>query len=208
MRTKITAMAIAAFAISTSAVEAQVGRTTLVDPNLATEQQLAALPGMTPVLVRSVMEKRPFLTMKDFDGALTGLDAAQKRTLYGSAFVHINLNTASKEEMLMVPGVGERMLREFEEYRPYRSLAQFNREIGKYVNAAELARLESHVFVPLNINTAADADLLTIPGLGNRMLREFKEYRPYRDIGQFRREIGKYVNEKEVARLERYIVLQ
>jgi hypothetical protein len=40
------------------------------------------------------------------------------------------------------------------------------------------------------------------------MLREFKEYRPYVNIQQFRREIGKYVNEKEVARFERYVTLQ
>jgi len=39
------------------------------------------------------------------------------------------------------------------------------------------------------------------------MLREFKEYRPYTSIEQFRREIGKYVNAKEVARLERYVTL-
>jgi DNA uptake protein ComE-like DNA-binding protein len=64
------------------------------------------------------------------------------------------------------------------------------------------------VFVPLNLNTASDSDLLTIPGLGPRMLREFKEYRPYKDIEQFRREIGKYVNKGEVARLERYVTLK
>jgi hypothetical protein len=39
------------------------------------------------------------------------------------------------------------------------------------------------------------------------MLREFKEYRPYKNIEQFRKEIGKYVNAKEVARLERYVTL-
>ena len=39
------------------------------------------------------------------------------------------------------------------------------------------------------------------------MLHEFKEYRPYRAIEQFRREIGKYVDEQEVARLERYVTL-
>ena len=39
------------------------------------------------------------------------------------------------------------------------------------------------------------------------MLREFKEYRPYKAVEQFRKEIGKYVNAKEVARLERYIVI-
>ncbi len=62
--------------------------------------------------------------------------------------------------------------------------------------------------VPVNINTATDAEILAIPGMGPRMLREFKEYRPYTSIEQFRREIGKYVDKKEVARLEKYIVIK
>ena len=40
------------------------------------------------------------------------------------------------------------------------------------------------------------------------MLGEFKEYRPYKSIEQFRREIGKYVDKKELARLERYVELR
>ncbi len=72
----------------------------------------------------------------------------------------------------------------------------------------ELSRLEQYVFVPINLNTASDEDILTIPGLGSRMLREFKEYRPYANIEQFRREIGKYVSEDEVARFERYVTLK
>jgi DNA uptake protein ComE-like DNA-binding protein len=122
-------------------------------------------------------------------------------------FIHLNLNTASKEEILLIPGVGNRMLHEFEEYRPYKALAQFHREIDKYVDDKELARLEQYVFVPINLNTASDADILTIPGIGQRMLHEFKEYRPYKTMDQFRREIGKYVDKKEVARLERYVTL-
>src|SRR6476620_7941899 len=59
--------------------------------------------------------------------------------------------------------------------------------------------------VPININTATDAQILAIPGMGPRMLREFKEYRPYTSIEQFRREIGKYVDKAEVARLEKYV---
>ena len=43
--------------------------------------------------------------------------------------------------------------------------------------------------------------------MGNRTLREFKEYRPYKNIEQFRKEIGKYADKKEVARLERYVTL-
>lgn len=62
--------------------------------------------------------------------------------------------------------------------------------------------------VPININTATDAEILRIPGVGPRMLREFKEYRPYTSIEQFRREIGKYVDKAEVARLEQYVVIK
>ena len=60
----------------------------------------------------------------------------------------------------------------------------------------------------ININTATDAEILAIPGVGQRMLREFKEYRPYTSIDQFRREIGKYVDKAEVARLEQYIYIK
>ena len=66
----------------------------------------------------------------------------------------------------------------------------------------------SGAIVPININTATDAQILAIPGMGPRMLREFKEYRPYTSIEQFRREIGKYVDKAEVARLEQYIVIK
>ena len=40
------------------------------------------------------------------------------------------------------------------------------------------------------------------------MAHEFEEYRPYVDMDQFRREIGKYVDEDEVARLERYVAIK
>ena len=61
--------------------------------------------------------------------------------------------------------------------------------------------------MPIPLNSASDDDILTIPGLGKRMLREFKEYRPYKNMEQFRKEIGKYVDKKEVARLEKYVTL-
>ena len=100
------------------------------------------------------------------------------------------------------------MAHEFEEYRPWRSFAQFDREIGKYVGPEETARLAQYGFIPINLNSASDEDILSIPGLGERMLHEFKEYRPYRTMEQFRREMGKYVGEEEVARLERYVTIE
>ena len=189
--------------------DAQVGENMgVLNPNLAGEAELAALSGVTPALASRIVENRPFLTMTAFDALVAGsLDEARREALYARLFVPLDLNTASEDEILLVPGVGARMAHEFEEYRPYRAMAQFRREIGKYVDDDEVARLEQFVFVPIRLNTASDEAILSIPGIGQRMLHEFKEYRPYRNMAQFRREIGKYVDDDEVARFERYVVV-
>lgn len=199
----------AATLIGASGVAGQVDNNMgVLNPNLAGEAEIHALPHMTAELAGTVVAKRPFLTMSELHAVLSvALSEEQLRGLYQRAFIPINLNTASREEILLVPGVGPRMAHEFEEYRPYRRIEQFRREIGKYVDNEEVAQLEQYVFVPIDLNTASDEDILSIPGVGPRMLREFKEYRPYRSIEQFRREIGKYVSDDEVARMERYVVV-
>jgi DNA uptake protein ComE-like DNA-binding protein len=200
---------IAAILMIAVSLSGQVGKAqTVIDPNIASEKDLLALPHLNAGIVKGIMDRRPFLTMADLNTFLSqSLKKEQLTELYGKMFVHLNLNTATDAEILLIPNLGNRMLREFKEYRPYKAMAQFRREMGKYVDAKEVARLEQYVFVPINLNTATDEDILSIPGLGNRMLREFKEYRPYKSMEQFRREIGKYVTEKEVARFERYVTL-
>jgi len=192
----------------TSMGRSQVGQSHLVNPDLASEKELLALPHMNAAVVKNILEQRPFLSAVELNALLSkSMIKEQLAEVYGKMFVQINLNTASQEEILMIPGVGNRMLREFREYRPYKTIAQFRKEIGKYVDQKEVARLEQYVFVPVSLNSASDEEILTIPGMGKRMLREFKEYRPYKNIEQFRKEIGKYVDKKEVARLERYVTL-
>ena len=209
---KVVAVCGAILLLSTTGPTAQVGKG-LVDPNSASEQDLTALPNMTPAIVKGIIGNRPFASQAAFNTFLTGqgLKPEQLTALYGKAFVHLNLNTTTAEEILMIPNIGKRMVHEFEEYRPYKSLAQWRREIGKYFpnNAQEVTRMEQYVFVPINLNTATDEDILTIPGIGQRMLREFKEYRPYKSMEQWRREIGKYFpnNPKEVTRMERYVTI-
>lgn len=132
--------------------DAQVGKpVTITDANLIAEADLAKLPHMNAMLAKTVLSKRPFKTVKDLDTTLgaAGLMKPERTELYAKLFVPINLNTASDEEILLIPGLGNRMLREFKEYRPYTALAQFHREIGKYVDDKELARLEQYVFVPV-----------------------------------------------------------
>ena len=187
----------------------QVG-TGLLDLNTATEAQLTALPHMTPAIVKAFMTARPFPGIVEANTFLTGqgLSAEQAMELYRQAFIHVNLNTGTEAEILLIPGAGNRMAHEFEEYRPWVNFAQFDKEIGKYVDQAEVNRLKQYVFIPVDLNTASDEDILSIPGAGRRMVREFKEYRPWVNKAQFDREIGKYVDEKEVARLWRYVVIK
>ncbi|MDQ3068205.1 MAG: hypothetical protein M3R55_00570 [Acidobacteriota bacterium] len=205
------AFAVLALVALVPQLQAQAGkRTNVIDANTATEAQLAGLPHMTAARATALVAARPFMTATALDASLAsqGLTADQRKALYARAFVQLNLNKTTKEEIMLIPGVGARMLREFEEYRPFASLAVFHKEIDKYVDDAELLRLEEYVFVPINLNTATDEEMMTIPGVGARMVREFKEYRPWKTAEQFRKEIGKYVNAKEVARLERYVIFQ
>jgi DNA uptake protein ComE-like DNA-binding protein len=212
-RRLLSSMSLPVLLVSVMAVaaSAQVGKSLgVVDANTATEAELQAAPSMTPAIVKALMAARPFASITDLNAFLLAQKLTQEQAMafYGKAFIHINLNTATREEVLLVPGAGNRMAREFAEYRPWRTWGQFDKEIGKYVNAQETARLAQYCFIPVNLNTATDEDILSIPGAGRRMVREFKEYRPWKTMEQFYKEIGKYVDDKEVKRLARYVVIQ
>jgi DNA uptake protein ComE-like DNA-binding protein len=191
-------------------VYGQVGKGTILDTNTAAEKDLLAIPNLTPAIVKGLLEKRPFASIVELNAFLASqsLTPAQLTEVYGKTFVHVNLNTGTPDEILLIPGAGKRMVREFAEYRPWKTWAQFDKEIGKYVGQAETDRLKQYVFIPVNLNTATDDDILSIPGAGARMVREFKEYRPWKTKEQFDKEIGKYVGATETGRLWRYVVIQ
>ena len=78
------------------AVRGQIGRSQgLLNPDLASEKELLALPHMNAAIVKGILERRPFLAMTDFNAFLSpSLNKEQVETLYGKMFVQINLNTA------------------------------------------------------------------------------------------------------------------
>lgn len=80
--------------------------------------------------------------------------------------VKLNLNTLTADQLTAtIPNFGSRMTREFLEYRPYASITQFRTEIGKYVDAAQVATYEQYVYVPIAVDTADAATLQQIPGV-------------------------------------------
>ncbi|HET7696166.1 MAG TPA: helix-hairpin-helix domain-containing protein [Vicinamibacterales bacterium] len=164
------------------------------DANSISEAELAAIPGVTPAIAKAIAAKRPFASITELNALLLaqGLTAEQAMAVYTKAFVHINLNTATPEEILLVPGAGRRMVREFAEYRPWRSWAQFDKEIGKYVGGAENARkLAQYTFIPMNANTASDADLLTVPGANQAWADKLKKGRPYKSAADLEKALGR-----------------
>jgi DNA uptake protein ComE-like DNA-binding protein len=189
---------------------AQAGNNdSVLNPNLADEPELAALPGLGTKLAAAIIAARPLAGNLELDTLLGDLlNDEEKAQLRAVLFLPINLNAASEDEVKLVPGINRKMVHEFDEYKPYSTLEQFRREIGKYVDEAEVARFEQYVFVPMNLNSASSDAFGTIPGMSGRMVHEFEEYRPYTSIEQFRREMGKYVDENEVARLERYVLIE
>jgi len=200
----------AVFALLAGPVSAQVGENLgLVNPNLASSDELAAVAGLPAAAVSAIEAGRPFLRMSELHAVVAQhLSDGSAEQVYRGMWLPIDLNDVTNEEILLIPGVGSRMLHEFEEYRPYVALAQFEREIGKYVDDDELARLAQYVYVRIDLNTASDQAILSIPGIGNRMLHEFDEYRPYSVMAQFRREMGKYVDDNEVERMARYVQIR
>ena len=136
-------------ALAAALVLPAAAQTKLLDPNSASEQQLAAVPGLGP-LAAQIVARRPFANPLAFDAVLAsgGLTPEQRTQIYLRAWSPMNLNTATLQDIMLIPGMSRRMADEFREYKPYKSIGQFRYEIGKYVPKTEVARLEQYVFVP------------------------------------------------------------
>jgi len=83
-------------------VHSQVGKSLgVVDANTAPEKDLLTFPHMTPVVVKGLIEKRPFASIVDLNNYLLSqkLTAAQATEFYSKAVAVINLNSATAVEM-------------------------------------------------------------------------------------------------------------
>lgn len=117
-------------------------------------------------------------------------------------------NEATREELLALGTVHATLVDTLIARRPYSSMLAVDSVLAGTLDEEQRDSVYTRVWIPIDLNSASDEEILLIPGLGDRMLHEFKEYRPYRGIEQFRREIGKYVDDAEVARLERYVTIR
>ena len=147
VRAALVAVVMAAPAL---ALDAQVGKSQgVVDANTASEKDLTGMPHMKPAIAKALVGVRPFKSITDLNTFLVGQGLTQEEAMdfYKKAFVHVNLNTGTRDEILLIPGAGPRMVREFAEYRPWKTWAQFDKEIAKYVGQKETDRLKRYLVI-------------------------------------------------------------
>jgi len=118
----------------------------------------------------------------------------------------VNLNTASGDDFTAaIPGLGNRMVREFMEYRPYVSIQQFHKEIGKYVDDAQVAEYEKYVYVPIAINDSDSETLQQIPGLTAEEATTLMSARPFASTDAFLTKLSDYVSADELEIAKTYL---
>jgi DNA uptake protein ComE-like DNA-binding protein len=117
-------------------------------------------------------------------------------------------NAATVADLATIPGMTADIANAVVAGRPYANNVALEKVLTASLSEQQRDSVYARLWAPIDLNTATDAEILLIPGVGSRMLREFKEYRPYTSMEQFRREIGKYVDDTELARLERFVMIK
>ena len=131
-------------------------------------------------------------------------DAASSTTEFSGT--KLNLNTVTKDELLAnIPGFTSRMVREFQEYRPYASIQQFRKEIGKYVGDAQVTEFEKYVYVPISINDSDSETLQQIPGLDSTEAATLMAGRPYASTEEFITKLTGFISADELDIAKTYL---
>ena len=117
-------------------------------------------------------------------------------------------NTATREQLMALPRRDAALADSIVARRPYENMLAVERILATKLSETQRDAIYERMFKPLDLNTATKEEIMLIPGVGERMHHEFEEYRPYRDMARFRREIAKYVADSTVARYERYVTIR
>ena len=175
---------------------------------------VATAPGMTGALMPTPAQTEgPFYPVVDLAGYDSDLAivSAQPELMSGATeveFTLLNLNTATGDEFQTISNVGNRMVREFNEYRPYISILQFRREIGKYVDESQVAAYEQYVYVPVDINQSDSETLKQLPGVDDTIAEALMAGRPYESNAAFLQQLGQYVTESDLTVAGNYLAAQ
>lgn len=121
----------------------------------------------------------------------------------------LNLNDVTEDALLnTIPDFSNRMVREFFEYRPYVSIQEFRREIGKYVDDATIAGYEQYVYVPVTPNESDADTLMQIPGVDETLANTLIQGRPYASNQAFLDALAESLTAEQVAQASCYLAAE
>lgn len=173
-----------------------------------------AKPTAAPAPATEVVEQPAAATAED----ATAEDATAEPAIGDSdmakapvvvANTKLNLNEATGDDYLAaIPGFSSRMVREFLEYRPYVSIQQFRREIGKYVGDDVVAGYEQYVYVPVDVNESDAETLQQLPGVDDAIAAELIAARPYDSSEAFLAALTQLVAADDLAAAPGYLQAQ
>jgi DNA uptake protein ComE-like DNA-binding protein len=150
----------------------------------------------------------PVATVVSTTAAISETTTTTQTGTIATSTTKFNLNTVTPEQILTIPNTGNRMVREFQEYRPYVSIAQFRKEIGKYVDEAQVAEYEKYVYVPVNPNEADAATMQQLPGVTEAVANALIAGRPYASNDAFLQKLATQVSAEQVASAGAYLETQ
>jgi radical SAM superfamily enzyme with C-terminal helix-hairpin-helix motif len=153
----------------------------------------------------------PTVTTLDSATAVENTTTSEEATQAGNnsvliTCVKLNLNDLTEDELMStIPNFTSRMVREFFEYRPYVSIQQFRREIGKYVDETQVTEWEQYVYVPVSPNDSDAETLMQLPGVDETIAATLIEGRPYVDNGAFLGALAAVVTAEQTAEAACYL---
>ncbi len=182
MRSKFVLLLFGFFGLSLFVLAACSGNAS--PTNAPAPTQVAALPTNAPA---------PPTALSNSDGAPT--------------MTKLNLNTASGDDYLKtLPNFSNRMVREFLEYRPYVSIRQFRKEIGKYVGPEQVAAWGKYVYVPVDPNQSDKETLEQLPGVNDAIAAQLIAARPFASNDAFLTKLASLVAANDAAAASAYLV--
>lgn len=136
----------------------------------------------------------------------TAVSTSGATTAVAASCTKLNLNTLTEAQLMStIPGFSTRMVREFLEYRPYSSIAQYRKEIAKYVSAAQVTEWEKYVFVPVKPNESDKETLKQIPGVDDIIATTLTSGRPYASNQAFLQALNGKISAAQVTSATCYL---
>ncbi len=111
----------------------------LLNINVASSEELQALPGMNVELATAIIAARPYADLEGLQKKVTGIS---EEALAGIEVAKINVNSATLEELLLLPGVTQEIAQAIMAGRPYFTMEDLLNVEG--ISKEKLTELEKY----------------------------------------------------------------